>query len=278
MSATTIGHDTAPASAAAPRAYELLDRIGRGRDFAVRDDQHDFAALLDATESARVRGVRLSLIDTARFSVPELEWLAETGARLLTSDETRPLAADLERLAAAGRRSGAVAAVLVRGAALAGGAAAEELGGLAALGLDLHASSREAARDLDILGRLAESARRGRACFVYYHHGPFVPELAGLAARGAWIHLSDRAFDGPADPERIPALARAAKSSGARLVLRVERGLSPEAFAAALGAGARLLIATPTDDPRSPLRPLERRARRRRLPARAFYLDTTFLL
>ena len=277
MSDTTTVQRPDP-GAAAPRAYELVDRIGRGRDFAVRDDQYDFAALLDAAASAGGRGVRLSLIDTGRFTVPELEWLAAAGVRLLTSDETRPLAADLERLAEAGRRSGAVVAVQVRGAALAGGAAAEELGGLAALGLDLHVSNREAARDLDVLGGLAESARRGRAFFVYYHHGPFVPDLVGLAARGAWIHLSDRAFDDPADPEGIPALARAAKSAGARLVVRVERGFSPEAFAAALGAGARLLVAVPAGDPRSPLRALERRARRRPLPPRALYIDAPFLL
>ncbi len=278
MSDATTVQRPDPGAAAAPRAYELVDRIGRGRDFAVRDDQYDFAALLDAAASARDRGVRLSLIDTGRFTVPELEWLAETGVRLLTSDEARPLAADLERLAGAGRRSGAVPAVLLRGAALAGGEAAEELAGLAALGLDLHVSNRDAARDLDLLGRLAESARRGRGVFVYYHHGPFVPDLAGLAARGAWIHLSDRSFDDAAAPELVPSLARAAKSAGARLVLRVDRGLSPEAFAAALGAGARLLVATPAGDPGSPLKPLERRARRRPPPPRAFYIDTAFLL
>lgn len=276
MSETT----TAPRDerAAPAPGYELVDRIGRGRDFAVRDDQYDFASLVDAAASAGGRGRRMSLIDTGRFSLPELVWLAETGARLLTSDETRLLAADLERLADAGRRSGAVPAVLVRGAALAGGAAAEGLAGLAALGLDLHVSNRDAPRDLGVLGELAAGARRGRAYAVYYHHGAFAPELLGLAARGAWIHLSDRAFDDPADPAGPAALARAAKSAGARLVVRVEHGLAAEAFAAALGAGARLLVATPTDDPRSPLRPLERRARRRPLPPRAFFLDTTFLL
>lgn len=270
--------DSRPEPQAPAPGYALVDRIGRGRDFAVRDDQHDFTALVDAAELARGRGVRLSLIDTGRFSVAELEWLAETGARLLTSDETRPLAADLERLAAAGRRSGAVPAVLVRGAALAGGAAAGDLAALAALGLDLHASNRDAARDLGVLGDLAAGARRGRNYFVYYHHGRFAPELAGLARRGAWLHLSDRAFDLPAEAERIPELARAAKSGRARLVVRVERGLEPETFAAAFAAGARLLVGSPADDPASPLRPLERRAARRRLPPRAFYIDATFLL
>ncbi len=263
------------------RTYELLDRLRLGRDFSVRDDQFEFSVLLDTARIARAKRVRLTLLDTGRFGFVELEWLVAEGVRLCTSDEARPRPAELLRLLEAGRRARVRAAYLQRGplrdAPAEGAMSVPDVQELGRAGLDVHVSDLDEPRDLAVLGEVVPSVREGGGVFVLYHHGRPDEALVALAGRGGWSHLSDRPIDVDADAETLLAWARAAKSGGAGAVLHVERGLPLETLQAVHAAGAYLLFKIPPSDRLSRLRPLEAAARRRRLPKRSYFLDTTFL-
>jgi len=263
------------------RTYELLDRIRLGRDFAVRDDQLDFSLFLDAARIARVKRIRLTLLDTGRFGFVELEWLLAEGVRLCTSDEARPRPEELLRLLGAARRGRVRAAYLQRGRLPAvraeGTMSVPDLQELGQAGLDVHVSNLDEPRDLAALAEVVPFVREGGGFFVYYHHGRVEDGLVALAACGAWSHLVDRLLDEAADGETLLAWARAAKGGGAGAVLHVERGLTLETLQRLQAAGAYLIFKTPPSDRLSRLRPLEAAASRRKLPPRAFYLDTTLL-
>ena len=153
----------------------------------------------------------------------------------------------------------------------------EALKGLAAAGMDLHVSNRAHARDSPNLAELAENGAAGRSYFVYYHHGPLTPELAGLAAAGAWIHFQDRSLNAGDAPGLALEIARGARQAGSRAAVHVETGLSLPVLEGLFAAGAAVLFRTPPGDRESLLRPFEQKARKRELPARAFYLSTMFL-
>jgi len=263
------------------RTYELLDRIRLGRDIVVRDDQFAREALFDAARSARGRGIRVSLVDTGRLEPSDVEWLVGERVRFYSSDEARPREAELARILMACRRAGSFLAYFQNGP-LGNGPGPETqtlaaIEGLVSSGMDLHLSNRTTARDPGVLTGLADAAQAGKAFFVYYHHGPLSADLAGLAARGAWIHFSDRSLPGPGAVELALETARAAREAGSRAVVTVEKGLALPALESLFGAGAAVLFQTPPADDASLLRPFEGKARRRRLPARAFYLSTAFL-
>src|SRR4030042_1007217 len=74
------------------KTYELLDRVRTRQDLIIRDDQFDYEALLDAARYTRRRRIRVSLLDTGRIGLTELEALVREGVRVLTSDEARPRA------------------------------------------------------------------------------------------------------------------------------------------------------------------------------------------
>jgi hypothetical protein len=263
------------------RTYKLMDRVRTRRDLVFRDDQFDYPALVDAARYAGRRRIRLSLLDTGRFSVAEVEALARTGARILTSDEARPRAGEWEILLKACRESRTHLSVFWNGPLPAGDDATaiplRTLEDLLERGMDLHVSDRTHARDAGTLGGLADGAKKGRGYLVLYHLGPLVPELAGTAGRRAWIHLSDRDALDASWAGLAVAIARAAAASGARALVHVERGLPLELLEELWSAGAGLIFLTPPSDRRSLLRPVERKAARRRLPARAFHLSTAFM-
>ncbi|MDH4196352.1 MAG: hypothetical protein OEW05_02990, partial [Candidatus Aminicenantes bacterium] len=144
-------------------------------------------------------------------------------------------------------------------------------------GLDVHVSDLDEARDLAVLGEIVPLVRAGGGLFVFYRHGRPDEALVALAGRGGWSHLTDRPLDIAADEETLLAWGRAAKAGGAGAVLHVERGLPLETLQALQASGVTLLLKTPPSDRLSRLRPLEAAARRRKLPPRAFYLDTTLL-
>jgi hypothetical protein len=261
------------------RTYELLDRIRLGRDFAVRDDQLDFSLFLDAARIARVKRIRLTLLDTGRFGFVELEWLLAEGVRLCTSDEARPRRRSSS--ACWGRPPNASSRLPAarsppRGRAE-GTMSVPDLQELGQAGLDVHVSNLDEPRDLAALAEVVPFVREGGGFFVYYHHGRVEDGLVALAVCGAWSHLVDRPLDEAADGETLLAWARAAKGGGAGAVLHVERGLTLETLQRLQAAGAYLIFKTPPSDRLSRLRPLEAAARRRKLPPRAFYLDTTLL-
>ena len=263
------------------RTYELLDRIRLGRDISVRDDQFAREALFDAAREARGRGIRLNLVDTGRFEPSDVEWLAGEKVRFYSSDEARPRPDELARILLACRRARSYLAYFQNGPLAADpGPASLPLAAIESLvssGMDLHLSNRAAARDAAALGRLAEAAREGRSFLVYYHHGPLEEALAGLAARGAWLHFSDKSLPDAGAVELGLEMARSALGAGSRAVVTVERGLALADLERFFGDGAAVLFQTPPPDDASLLRPFERKARLRRLPARAYYLTTTFL-
>jgi hypothetical protein len=263
------------------KTYELLDRVRTRQDLAIRDDQFDHDALLDAAKYARRRRIRLSLLDTGRFGLAELEALAREGSRVLTSDTVRPRADEWEILLEVCRGAGTHLSVFWNGPlpvpAEAPAVPPQSLFDLLRRGMDLHVSNREFPRDLGLLAELATAARAGRGYCVVYHHGPLAAELAAPAGRGAWVHFSDRSAADEAGAAVAVEVSRAAASKGARAVVHVESGLRLETLEALWDAGAALLFTTPPSDDRSLLRPVERKAARRKLPARAFHLSTAFL-
>jgi len=263
------------------RTYELLDRVRTGRDIIIRDDQFESEALLDAARAARAKKIGVSLLDTGRFEPSALEWLIRERVRLYTSDEARPREDELARLLKACRAARTLLAYFQNGplgqTGGRSGLSPDALRRLSSAGMDIHLSNRVHARDIDLLSGLAEDAKAGGGTFAYYHHGPLASALAELAARGAWLHFSDRSVDSGAGNDAVPALVRAAKDAGSRVVVYVEAGLPLPVLEALFEAGAVLLFQTPPSDDRSLLRPIEHKALRRKLPVRSFYLSTTFL-
>ena len=263
------------------RTYELLDRVRMRQDLVIRDDQFDFTALLEAARYADRRRIRLSLLDTGRLSLEEVESLARAGSRILTSDEARPRAGEWEIIQEACREAGTHLSVFWGGPLPAGDQAEafsfQALEGVLRSGVDFHISNRTHARDAAALAGLAAAAKKGRAFLVIYHIGPLVAGLAAPAAGRAWIHLTDASIaDEPAAALAV-GIAQAAAGSGSRVVVHIERGLRLELLEALWAAGAALLFLTPPSDDRSLLRPIEHKSARRKLPARAYRLSTAFM-
>jgi hypothetical protein len=263
------------------KTYELLDRVRMRRDLVIRDDQFDDEALLDAARYARRRRIRLSLLDTGRFGLAGLEALVREGVRVLTSDETRPRADEWQVLLEAGRACRTFLSVFWNGplpsAEGAGGISLQALKDLLSRGMDFHVSNLNARRDIALISDLAAVCKSGRGYFVYYHHGPLAAELALAAGRGAWVHLTDAGSAEETWAGLAAGTARAGAAAGARAVVRVERGLPLEVLEELWSAGAVLLFVTPPSDDRSLLRPIETRAAKRKVPARAYFLSMAFL-
>ncbi len=274
-------HPIETAVAGVVETYELLDRVRTRQDLVIRDDQFGYEALLEAARYAVRRRIRLSLLDTGRFGLDEVESLARAGARILTSDEARSRTDDWEILQEACRGAGTHLSVFWNGPLPAGeeasGTSFQTVEDLLGRGVDLHISDRKHARDAGSLAGLAAAARRGKGFFVFYHIGPLVAELVEPAKRRAWVHFSDAGVvDEPAALLAVE-IAQAAAGSGSRAAVHIERGLPLELLEELWTAGAALIFLTPPSDDRSLLRPLERKAARRKLPARAFHLSTAFL-
>ncbi len=261
--------------------YELLDKVRLGQDVTLRDDQFDYEVLLDAAKYAHRKGFRIKLLDTGRFSPAELEWLIREKVRLYTSGEARSDEFELVLLLKACRRARSFLSYFENqsspGDGEKVGLALSSLSDLVSSGMDIHLSNRDGGRDFERLTALAESAEKGKSFCVYYHHGPPVSEIGSLAARGAWIHLSDRNLSGEEDAAFLLKLALAARERGSRIIVHVDKGLPIEMLTGLWNAGAALLFNTPPSDEASLQRPLERRAPRRRLPVRASYLTPMLL-
>jgi hypothetical protein len=247
--------------------YELIDKTARSAKAVVRDDQNDFNDLLDAAKAARARRRRISLLDTGRFNVVELEWLCETGTRFFTSSDVRRDSGDLRRIGEACARGGSAVAFLVKGPV-----EVEPLVELARLGLVLHISNRERAVDPAALAAIAAEGR-----VVYYHHGPLVPELAEAAGRGMRLHVTDDGLDG-IDQESVAAVLKASRAGRGRVYVYILKGLPLERLEDLADAGARLLFKTPPSDRQSLLRPIERKFGKTAPGPEDYYLDWTFLI
>jgi hypothetical protein len=263
------------------KTYELLDRVRRGRDVVIRDDQFDREALFDAARAARARRVRISVLDTGRFDPPELERLIRERVRICTSDEARPREAELDWLLVACRKAGAVLSYFQHGPLETEPTVQTlplpALRALARSGMDIHISNLNAPRDPTVVTDIAEAARKGRAFLAYYHHGPLAAELTGAASQGAWVHVSDRSLDVAGGADFGLEIACAAREAGSRLVLYIERGLPLSVLDSLFNAGAAFLFLSAPCERGSRQWPLEEKARKRSLPFRASYLSPAFL-
>lgn len=269
------------AAAAQKKPFELLAQAGLGRETTVRDDQHEFPALLDAAKTCRSTGSRFRLIDTGKLSLSEVEWLGEAGADLYTSDEARPKIEELDLLARACSRGKAVVAYFQNGQIVEkssdGANSLEFLAEIGRQGIYLHLSNREKKRDWSGLVELTSACRQGGAWLVYYHHGPLDEGVGSLARSGGWVHLSDRSLPTPEDVSSLTEMIRESSSKGSRFVLHIEKGLAIDNVQNILRAGAFVLFKTPASDSRSRLWELEQKAKKKKLDFRAYYLFTTFL-
>ena len=264
------------------RTYELLDRVRTRQDLVIRDDQFEFIALLEASQYARRRRIPLSLLDTGRFGLDEMESLAKAGARILTSDEARPRADEWEILERACREAGTHLSLLWNGplpdAGGAGPIARQTLADLVESGVDFHISNRTRPRETTALAELAAAAKTGRGFFVVYHAGPLAEGLVAAAGNRAWIHFADASIGDEAAAGALAVeIAEAADKAGSRAVIHIERGLELELLGSLWEAGAALLFQTPPSDDRSLFQPIERRAAKRKLPARAYRISTAAL-
>lgn len=265
----------------ADKAYELISLSQAGQDITIRDDQNDFSSLLDAVRICRSRGRRFRLVDSGVLDIFHLEWLGEAGADIYSSDEARTITEELDLIRKSCRRGHAITAYFCHGPFNEGAGGSPDLfrtlKQAGRIGIYLHLSNRERKRDGVQLEDLARACRQGGSRLIYYHHGKIEPSLKDLARSGAWIHVSDTSFpDGEAFSLLMDVIEEG-KAGGSRLILHVEKGLSLPELKDIFEAGAHVLFKTPPSDRTSPLRSLEKKARKKKLDFRAYYLYTTIL-
>jgi hypothetical protein len=248
----------------------------------VRDDQSDFPTLLAAAGSGRRRGGLLKLIDTGTLPLSELEWLGEAGVEIYTSDQSRREARATILLSKAAAKGGAAAAYFHHGPLTdtPDGTALDvsSLLELGRSGLGVFVSNAKIRRDLAALVELAQACAKGGRPLVYYHHGPLDPAFESLAREGAWIHAAAPSLRTADDLVVFGDCVRAGRGKRGGVILHVDRELDPLWITDLLEAGVHVLFQTPPSDYRSPLRPLEIRAKSRSMDPRAFYLYPAFLL
>ena len=258
-----------------------LPSVRKGEDVTLRDDLYEFSALIDAVNVAKRKGVRFRLIDTGQLDPFQVEWLAEAGADIYTSDEARKDLRELELVSRACKKGGAACAFFLHGPLGAeedtGAVSFLDLQNLGRAGVYVHVTNRQKERDIAPLNELAFACRRGGSWLVYYHHGPLELSLEEMARSRAWIHASERIFQEVEDPTLIVDKLKSAVSAGLRCVLHVERGLDVSLLQDVMNAGAWILFKSSLFDHKSPLRALEKRARRRKLDYRAYYLYPNIL-
>lgn len=251
------------------------------RDVIIRDDRTDFHSLLDVLEDRRPRGGRVRLVDSGRFPIAEVEWLAEAGIDFYTSDLSRREQREFILLAQAARRGGAAVAYFHHGPietdGTAGAITIGALGEMGRTGLHLYVSNGTMRRDGGVLRDLALACRQGGARFVYYHHGGLEAALEELCRLGSWVHVGDGSLRRDADAAVLADGVRATRDGGG-IILHVEHEVPLPLLEDLLAAGVYILFQTPPRDYRDPVRLLEQRARRRRPEATAFYLHPEFLL
>jgi hypothetical protein len=268
--------DSSPA-----KIFDLLSRAEKEAEITVRDDQHEYSTLLDAAKICRRRGGRFRLVDGGKFTLFDLEWLAEAGADIYTSDEARADKTELGFLAKACAIESSVVAFFQHGELRedpeGGPCSPGFLLDIGRSGVDLHLTNREKPRDFEGMAGLAYACRQAGSFFVYYHHGRPVPGLEDMARNGSWIHLSDRSFQAEEDAPLLADLIRQAAPAGSGLILHVEKGQGLSVLRELFGAGAYLLFKTPPGESGSSLRAFEIEARKRAPGFRTFYLYTTFL-
>jgi len=264
------------------KIFEIFDKMRASDEITIRDDQHDFAVLLDSARQARRKKVRFRLVDTGRLTSHELEWLGNEGVNLYTSDEARPRPQELALANKACLKGGAIMAYLHSGV-LAEGEGGEPLAlpvlcELARNGVYAYLSNGEHRRDISHLLELAGACRRGGSRLIYYHHGGLDAGLSGLAAAGAWIHLSDALLREEGALSSFLDIVRESGPRDSRFILSIEKPLALAVLQDLAKTRVFLHFKTPPSDRKSSLRKFEIKAGGRKLDWRAYYLHPTFLL
>jgi hypothetical protein len=258
------------------------ERGGDRQEIVIRDDQLDFAALLDVAKERRKNHSRLKLVDSGAFDPSKLEWLGEAGADIYTSDLARPNAGEIVQIGRAAKKGNAVAAYFHHGPL-----DSDEkektipFSGLLELGrsgIDLHLSNKHRQREWEKLEALALACVNGGARLVVYHHGPFAADLEKLARQGAWIHISDESLGSEQAITALVDCVAAARGSGSNLIFHLEHSMTLVWLENIFASGAFVLFKIPPTDYRSPLRPSETASKKRRPDPRSAYIDATFLL
>lgn len=266
--------------------FFLLDEAAAGKTLTVRDDQADFSWLLDAVRLCRKKGGRFRLVDSGAYETARMEWLAEAGADVYTSDDTGRTGEALQSIALAGRKSRSVTALFLNGPEpgseneVSGGEPASSipLQNLILSGLTLHLSTlgSRGLRDFDSLVRLALSHRTNGNHMVCYHPGALSEDLVRLADSGAWIHLTEKSLEELTDFILLRDVVKTSKKAGANCFFHFEKTVEASILRELRAAGAILFFQTPHSDFRSPVREFEDWAEDLNLDHRAYYLYPSF--
>ncbi len=259
-----------------------VDNISGKMDLTFRDDQHDYAWLLDVLRMRKPRGTRFRLVDSGVLEGHQIETLVGMGADLYTSDRARKDILELESILMTAKSGGTIVASLLQNEIVSeeepGFIPLASLANLGRQGLFFHVSNRERDRKLADLSQIAVQCRKGSSRLIYYHHGPITPEFVGLAKEGIWIHLSNKSIQSEDDLFLFLDMTAAARLSGANCVLYVEKEMSLSSLREAVKSPAIVLFKTAPVDFKSPFKPLSDEAMKKHLDFRAFYLYSTFLL
>ena len=264
------------------KAFALLASVTQDPALTVRDDLYDFSLLLDAVKlhQKQRNNFRFRLVDSGALSLRELEWLASEGADVYTNDEVGRTQQELESIQYASKKGRALLAYLFKGTlesdedASIGLSAVKDL---AACGVHIYISDKNQDRNLSEMILLADLCHLGQGRLVYYHHQDVDLGLFELGRAGAWIHISDKSVNTAEEVSLLTDVIQAARTAGANVCLHVEVGTESLFLEDLQKAGALLVFKSALIDYRSPIKPLEEKARRQKLDPRAYYLYPIFL-
>jgi hypothetical protein len=261
--------------------FELLDKAARGQNITVRDDQYDYHWIEDAAEICRKKGCLFRLLDTGRFEKIELMWLMGTGLNLYTDDQTRKDFKELEELLIECKRNHSVLAYLQTGAFGKGEESESSVfSGLVTLargGALIYITNRERKTELEAINELASYCREGNTRLIYYHHGPIESIFEEIGKHGAWIHITDKSIDSE-NLELLVDTCRSLDLNGGGLTVHLESSVEYDLVEELIEAGAYVLFLYAQFDYKSPFKKLEKRAKKKKIDFRAYYLQHDFFL
>ncbi|RLE07596.1 MAG: hypothetical protein DRJ06_05695 [Candidatus Aminicenantes bacterium] len=257
----------------ADKGFSLVDQVKKAPRVVVSDDQYDFSWLEEAARCARREGKRFSLIDSGLLPPEKIEWLAERGADIYSSDEAQRDFRQLEFIGQSAKRGGSILAYFYRGTLTADAAEGilGSLGNLGAQGTFLHLATREK-DELELIVNLGVECHRGGSWLVYYHRASLVEELVNLADTGTWLHLSSQQIKTDEDTKFLLELVKICQLRGGNVVLYLENELPVIFLNDLIKHRAFVVFPSQLYDFRSPYRPLQDQSRRMRLDFRAYYL------
>lgn len=264
------------------KAFALLSSVAKDPILTIRDDLYDFSLLLDAVKLRKKQRVnsRFRLVDSGALSPVQVEWLASEGADIYTSDEAGKNVQELESIQNACEKGHTLLAYLHYGALESEEESSLDLSGLrsmAASGIYIYISNKDRMRDLSDLIPLSDLCLLGQSRLVYYHHRDLDPDLIQLGQAGAWIHISDTSINTPEDAAMLADVIHVARNSGSNICIHVERGTEASLLEDLQKWGAFLIFKSALIDYRSPLRPLEEKARRQKPEFSSYYLYPIFI-